>query len=251
MHAIILAAGMGKRLRPLTENIPKAMIELRNGARIIDVICCNLLSVGVDGITIVVGHASSALRKYVESKDLYKEFQAVSFVENKDYKSTNTGFSLLLALEGMNQLRRDILIVNGDIIFDQRILKKLTMTPGTAIVIDNVKKLTEESFKVLIKDGRIVEMGKQVDVNIASGEYIGLSKIAENDIDVAVGILRSIVSKDRNAYYDLLFQELSKFLQVRFVYTDGLLWTEVDFPDDLEYAKKIINLIHLGSRCVF
>lgn len=250
MYAVILAAGIGRRLRPLTNSIPKAMIELRENVRVLDVMCCNLLSAGIKNLIIVVGHASDTLIKHVSRSPLYAGFSSIRFVENKEYASTNTAVSLLLGLRSLDAYE-DVIVVNGDIVFDYGILRKLVSVPRTSIVVDNVKELTEESFKVLIRNGVIVDMGKDIDIGSASGEYIGLAKICGKDLGLAVRILEDIVGRDRNAYYDFVFRELSRIVEVGFVFTDGLLWTEIDFPEDLEHARKIIDAISLGRLCVF
>ncbi|MCR8501231.1 MAG: phosphocholine cytidylyltransferase family protein [Candidatus Korarchaeota archaeon] len=250
MRAIILVAGLGKRLRPLTNDVPKALLKLKEGVRIIDLICCNLLSAGIRNITMVVGHASEAIREYVSNNSIYAKFDSIQYVENKEFETTNTGVSLYIALRSLSEMD-DIVVVNGDIVFDYRVLEKLIQTSKTAIVIDNFKTLTKESFKVLIKGNIIVDMGKDISIESSSGEYIGLAKICREDLELAISILEQIIRKDKNAYYDLLFRELSRIREVDFVFTGGLLWTEVDFIDDLEYAQRLVteNLIHLGSFC--
>lgn len=251
MLAIILAAGLGKRLRPLTDNIPKALIKLKGNVRVIDVICCNLLSAGVKDITIVVGHASEVLKKYISENPMYAKFDLIQYVMNEEFEKTNTAVSLYIALKNLVKVE-DIIVVNGDIVFDYRILEKLVHAPGTAIVVDNFKTLTKESFKVRIEGNVIIGMGKDIDIESSSGEYIGLAKICREDVELATEILRQIVDKDRNAYYDFLFQWLSRIKGLSFVFTDGLPWTEIDFIEDLEYAEKLIagNVVHFGSFCM-
>ena len=124
--AIILAAGIGKRLRPLTNNIPKILLDL-DGNVLMDITICNLLNVGINNIMIVVGHAS---KRVIERANALRGRQPTlnfTFIENKFYDQTNTGFSLLLALNEIvrRDINDDLIVINGDVLFDIRILLKL------------------------------------------------------------------------------------------------------------------------------
>lgn len=248
MIAIILAAGVGKRLRPITKDRPKTMVSL-GGKTILEYICCNLASVGIKKIYAVVGHAKEKLLKHIQ---YIEEKLGLGFivVENKMFDRSNTGYSLLLALEEVREDPNDIIIANGDIVFDFRILLKLTERNNTAIAVDNVKKLTKESFKVQIENGKLVKMGKEIDISLANGEYIGLAKLHRDDIGIFFSILKNSVKKDINTYYDYAFVKLSAYRKVDIAYTNGLKWTEVDYPEDLQYAKRIITEIYKGKKCM-
>ncbi|MEX0569298.1 MAG: sugar phosphate nucleotidyltransferase, partial [Candidatus Njordarchaeota archaeon] len=130
MNAIILAAGIGKRLRPLTTDKPKTLINL-DGKTILEYICCNLASVEIRKAYVVLGHAKEKVieyAKYIEKK-LGMRFV---FVENRIFEQSNTGYSLLLALERLKETQNDVIIVNGDIIFDFKILLRLIKRENTA-----------------------------------------------------------------------------------------------------------------------
>lgn len=245
---IILAAGIGQRLRPLTRDITKTLINVRE-LTILELILCNFYSAGIKKVIIVVGHGKEKLINF--TKQVQRKIPIeVMFTENPIFNKTNTSYSLLIALkEILNKEISTIIAINGDTIFDIKILGKLIHTKTTALVIDNVKILTPESFKVLIREGVIEKMGKDVDSAVANGEFIGLSKIAKEDFEEFFEILDQIVSINPNNYYDFAFQTLSKRKRLDYVHTDGLKWTEVDFLTDLEYAKKIISQMELGKIC--
>ena len=241
MIGIILAAGIGKRLMPLTKDISKTLIKVGD-REILEYIIRGFISVGIKKVRVVVGHGKEKLIK--ELKRLSERYGFdFDTVENEIYRDTNTGYSLLKALnlDGLE----DIVIVNGDVVFDFRILRNLVEEDRTSIVVDNVKKLTKESFKVKIRDGLILSMGKEVPIEESSGEFIGISLVKKEDYMIFRKILEDIVSRNVNEYYDVAFKELCKVKPLNIVYTNGLRWTEIDFPEDLEYAKKLVKSIML------
>lgn len=246
--AVILAAGIGKRLRPLTNEIPKILLPLNN-CRVLDIIVTNVASLGIKKILFVTGHGEERLIDAVERAYWRRGLVEVRYVRNSDYTKTNTAMSLYLALRSLSA-SDDIVVINGDVVFDRRILKGLLLTSRSAIVVDKDKKLTEESFKVKIENGKIVDMGKHISIRSATGEYIGISRISKADYSDAIIYLKEMLEKDPNAYYDLVFKELSlKKGGTEIVYTNGFLWTEIDFPQDYEYAKQIVHKIEKEAKC--
>ncbi len=236
MIGVILAAGIGKRLMPLTEHIPKTLVKIQEKT-ILEHIITNLVDCGIQEIYVVVGHGKESVVS--ETDRLSKIFNCdFKIVENENYLSTNTGYSLLRVFNCLEK-SNEIVVINGDTVFDQRILEKLVRCDRTSIVVDNVKDLTDESFKVkVVPNGRIVAIGKQLSTTDSTGEFIGLSLIQTEDIVFFKEILEDLIRDDPNQYYDIAFKKLSESSPIGFVYTDGLIWTEIDFFSDLEYADQ-------------
>ncbi len=236
---IILSAGIGRRLRPLTENIPKSLIKIGDYT-VIEYIIKSFLKFNINKTIVVVGHGKNYLvnkLNFLSKKLNFNYF----IINNEKYGSTNTAYSLFLALEFLinrKDLLDDITIVNGDIIFDIRILENLIKCNGNIIVVDNAKSLTEESIKVIVdKNGRIADIGKALDIKASVGEFIGLSRIRKEDISNFKQILEKIIAVNPNEYYDVAFKELNT---LKILYTNGLKWTEIDTIEDLMYAKSLI-----------
>lgn len=236
MIGIILAAGIGKRLMPLTEHNPKTLVRIQEKT-VLEHIVTNLIGCGIQKIYVVVGHKKESVISEIHklSKILKYNFE---IVENEDYLRTNTGFSLLKAFNCLKK-SDDIVIINGDIVFDRRILKNLVECNKTSIVVDNVKDLTDESFKVkIVPGGRIGAIGKQLPITDSNGEFIGLSLIRKENTTIFKKILENLLEDDINQYYDIAFKKLSGSDPIGIVYTNGLIWTEIDYFSDLEYAKQ-------------
>lgn len=233
MKVIILAAGMGIRLMPLTKKIPKCLIEI-NGKTILEKIIESCLSLGINDFIIVLGHGKEYVAKHLSKLSLDFNYKTI---ENNEYMSTNTGVSLCIALKYVNN--EEVIIMNGDIIFDKRILDMLVTKNRTTIVIDNVKKLTDESFKVSIIDNSVALMGKDILIKDANGEFIGLSLIKSEDIDYIKKFLREMMEHNKKQYYDFIFQKFSCIKQIDFVFTNELRWTEIDNFEDLKCAIEV------------
>lgn len=234
--AIILAAGTGTRLMPLTKDIPKPLLEI-DDTSLLERMITNCISNGVFEFIIVLGHKKE---RVIEKIDYLKNKYNVkiSTVENKKYSSTNTSCSVNLATR---QLDEDILIINGDNVVDERIISGLVKINETALVIDNHKQLNEESFKLRIENNVIMEIGKGINIDTASGEFIGISKVSKDDLSMFNFILENLIAEDVQNYYDLTYKDLSKKASVEYFYTNGLKWTEIDDEKDWEYAHTLIE----------
>ncbi|NMB50987.1 MAG: phosphocholine cytidylyltransferase family protein [Bacteroidales bacterium] len=237
---IILAAGCGQRLSrviDLDKIGPKCLLTI-NGCTLLERVASDLVSFNVDRINIVVGYKADLVQDVcIRLEEKY----GVNFdlVHNENYLSTNTAYSLHI---GLTDVYDDVVIFNGDVLYDYTILKNLLEVGQTAISVDNKKKLTDESFKLKIIDGLIEEMGKTIPIEDATGEFIGISMIAKEDLKEAKRLLKSLVSDNINNYYDFVYQSLSKSGDLAYSFTNGLTWTEIDDIHDLTYAKNIAGI---------
>jgi choline kinase len=183
-----------------------------------------------------VGHNKEKVAK--ECDRLAQKYDITfSVVENQDYNKTNTGVSTYLAVQKLKN--KDFLIINGDNVFDEKIIENLLKSKSTAVIIDNYKQLNKESFKISIEGSTIKDMGKQIDIESSSGEFIGISKVASADVELFGQILSKLTQEDPQQYYDIAYVNLSRKSKVDFVYTNGLKWTEIDDIDDFNYAKSV------------
>ena len=236
MKAIILAAGTGTRLMPLTKDIPKPLLEIGD-ISLMERMMINCISNNVNEFVIVLGHKKERVMEKIEY--LEKKYPVkIETVENKKYSQTNTSFSVKLAT---SQLDDDVMIINGDNVVDERIISGLLEINETALVVDNHKHLNEESFKLRIEDNIIMEIGKEIDIDTASGEFIGISKVYKDDLPLFNSILDELIAEDVQNYYDLAYKELSKRAEIRYFYTNGLKWTEIDDKEDWKYAHTLIG----------
>ncbi len=241
MIGVILAAGRGRRLSEdvdLEKIGPKCLLTI-NGYTLLERMVSDLVSFDVDTINIVVGYKAETVQSVCTT--LSKKYGAsFNLVNNNDYLSTNTACSLDIGLDDVED--GDVVIFNGDMLYDYNILKNILATKQTAISVDNKKVLTEESFKLRIINNRIEEMGKTTPIEKATGEFIGISTISGRDLEEAKRLLKVLISDDLNNYYDLIYQSISKSGNLAYSFTNGLKWTEIDDIHDLMYARSIAGI---------
>lgn len=236
MIAVILAAGTGTRLMPLTKDVPKPLLEIGDMSLLerMMIIC---IAHGVDEFVIVVGHKKQKVLDKVDYLSNKYDVK-INTVENKEYSQTNTSCSVSLATKNLDD---DVMIINGDNVVDEHIISGLLKIGKTALVIDNHKELNEESFKLRIEDEKIMEIGKGINISTASGEFIGISKVARDDLNSFNSILEALIAEDVQNYYDLAYKDLSQESRIDYFYTNGLKWTEIDDKNDWEYAHTLIE----------
>lgn len=240
-RAIIFAAGSGSRLGSYTRDIPKTLLKVGDQT-IFDKMVSTLSGIGIGNVIVVIGFAGEKLRSHVStlSRSLIGNPIAFEFIENTKLELGNV-YSFWLAREYMNE---DFLLLNSDVIFDQRILELLVRSPhSSALAIDDHKELAEEEMKVLTsKNGVIKEISKKIDPQLAKGEYIGVMKISAPDAQIVLGKIADMLKEqDSPSYYEDAIRIVAKETDTFFsCSTQGLSWTEIDTPEDLSYARDIV-----------
>ena len=234
-QAVILAAGFGSRLRPLTDTRPKALVPVA-GQPLLGHALDALVDHGVTAVTVVVGYAADTVRAFVgERRDV-----AVQCVDNADYATTNTLASLLCAEP---TVRGDVLVLDGDLIFEPSVLAPM-LTRGTWLAIDRDRPLDDDAVKIAVGDDSVtvVAVGKQLPDGLAGvAESIGMARLEHETFRALVPIGRRLLESGMNqAYYEAAFQALLD-AGARFGAADvtGLRWTEIDDHDDLRRAEEL------------
>ena len=234
MQAIIMAAGKGSRLGNLTENLPKSLLKI-NGKRILDINIAMLHRYGIWDITIVTGFQDE---KIIE---VTKGIPGVTLIYNPFYEFTNVIGSYYM---GMKQLHDDFVYLHADTICDTHIFEQLLRSDGDIVLPVDTKPCDDEAMKVRLEDGKIVEITKQMPVEVAAGEFIGIAKIKKNVIEdlnaSTIGILRD---KLFASYFEGALQRVfdMKKYDVCMIETNGRFWGEVDFLEDYQRAERNIS----------
>ena len=130
MIAIILAAGYGNRMRPLTDNEHKTLLKI-NDITIIDNIIDSLIDNAVNNIVVVTGYRSEELKNYLLNNYKDVNFQ---FINNKDFKTTNNIYSLSLAFKNI-KIDSDIILIESDLIYDHKIICNLIFTNSLSLIL--------------------------------------------------------------------------------------------------------------------
>jgi choline kinase len=237
MIGLVLAAGMGRRLHPYTEHVPKTLLTVAAERTILDVILANLAATGLTDVALVVGHGADAIKMQVpELESRYRVRLQLLHNRRLDW---NNAYSLWLARD---LFAEGALLVNGDTVHPVGVEQTLLGRNGGGVrlAIDTVKVLTDEAMKVRLDGERIVRITKRMPVRTAHGEYIGAAVIESSAAAELARCLAETWRTDPTLYYEDGFQLLAdRTGGVRASRIGTVEWVEVDDPADLVLAREI------------
>jgi HAD superfamily hydrolase (TIGR01450 family) len=249
MKAIILAAGIGSRLKPITEQKPKTMV-LVNNKPILSYLIEGLIKNNIKKIVICVGYKSNQIISFC--RDNYKDIE-FNFVENKDFTNTNNMYSLYLAKDYLNE---DVLLMNADLIYDSEIIGEMISSKKTCVAVDKDKYI-EESMKIAVEGEIISSISKKILEKDAYGCSIDVYKINKEDLNVLKSEMLKIIEieKDVNQWTELLLNRLfeeKKMIAYPLDINDKK-WIEIDNFGDLAEAEILFNenLNILNNKKIF
>jgi len=247
MHLLILAAGVGSRLSPETDETPKCLLDISTNYKILDHQFSIAKDVGLKDIVIVAGYQIEKIEKHVEKYT--GAFNSIRVVYNPFYKTTNNLVSLWL---GLSVIQNDFVMMNGDTILHPKILSDCLLQKKS-VLIPISRKLSYDSDDtklVLNKDESIDKIGKKIDLEMVDAEWMGVAIFKNNSY-------KKLKEKtDELIRIPKLLEEYPHYLSViNGLITDGVkfetkefsqhLWTEIDYQFDLDdaraHVKRYIN----------
>lgn len=239
MKAIILAAGVASRLRPLTDSCPKCLLNI-GGKSLLERTFDGLLQNGIEDFIIVTGYRQQQIVDFLNSK---YPGQSITTIYNDRYESTNNIYSLWLACPHISS-NEDVLLLDSDIIFDPQVVATLLQSAEQNTLALNKHELGEEEIKVIADDkGKVLEISKTCSVTEAVGESIGIEKMSPAYFQVLTKELEMMIKKENldNVFYERAFERLIS--QNHFFYavdTTSYFSAELDTAADFEQAQKLI-----------
>lgn len=232
--AVILVAGVGERLRPLTNDRPKALMEL-GGETILGRAIRLLTAHGVQEIVLATGYREDQIRRKVQDLGV-----KIELVPNPEYQSTQNSVSLLACRRALAD--KSFFKLDGDVVFRSEVLTRLANSSAPlSVATDASRSLDEEAMKVRIEAGRIRAFGKHLEQ--AHAETIGVECLsASAGVRVFDAIERAVAAGQKSLYYEDFYSELIRAdeLDAEAVDVSDLPWAEVDTPEDLERARELV-----------
>jgi L-glutamine-phosphate cytidylyltransferase len=234
MRAIILAAGRGSRLNGHVHDGPKALLRV-GGTSLLERQIRALRQTGIHRISVVVGCEAQAVRQHCGP--------GVTYVENTEYASTNSLYSLWMARA---LLFDGCVVLNCDVLFHSQLLRDLlTARHDAALMLayrtPDDPPFGEEEMKVKVRSGRVVDMSKAMDPSEADGENVGMLRFDASAVPVLVEKLEAIVAAGgRRDWAPRAFAAFAAERPLYAIGTRGFPWTEIDFPEDYERAVRDI-----------
>ena len=239
VRVVILAAGQGKRLLPLTTEVPKALLDI-GGKTLIERQVEAFAACGIKDFTVIVGYAAQRMEEAL-AKIAARLAVSIATVFNPFYAVADNLASCWMARDAMTG---DFIQVNGDNVFRSDLVEKLLAAPSAPLsVAINLKQAYDsDDMKVILDQGRLTEIGKTLPVDTVDAEAIGFYVFRENGGAAYVNILEKAM-RDPQAlkqWFPSAIGSLAKKIDVRTIPIDGLKWCEVDFPVDLQQARQLV-----------
>jgi choline kinase len=239
MLGMVLAAGAGRRLRPYTDTLPKALVPVDDETTILDLTLSNFSKVGLKDVAVIVGYKSEAVEE--RKKDLESRHGVnLELIFNDKAEEWNNAYSLWCARDLFSQ---GFLLANGDTVHPVGVQETLLANRGPAILlaVDTVKKLAEEEMKLTIDcAGNLAKITKLMDPQSAFGEYIGLTLVEPEAAEKLTASLETTWKLNPDLYYEDGYQEyVDRGGVINLQPIGEVSWVEVDNHDDLAKARSI------------
>lgn len=236
-HVILLSAGQGKRLSPLTDMRPKCLVPVA-GKTLLEWQLHAIAACGIEDITVVTGFEAQSVEAAVKVSSFAG---MVNFIYNPFYSVADNIGSCWAARD---ILRAGAVLINGDTLFDRRILSRLLKEAEqpVTVTIDRKSHYDDDDMKVKTDSGLLTRIGKKLTGQI-DGESIGMLRFQGRGgalfVDEMTAMLRNPDSL--KLWYLSIVDRLATSGQVGVMQIDGLPWQEVDFPHDLSVAQERVG----------
>ena len=234
---VILAAGMAKRLRPLTDERPKCLLTVGQRTllqRTVDA----MVAADINELVVVTGYRASMIRDFLTT---HYPSLTIHFIDNPDYAHNNNIFSLWLTRPYTDG--RDFLLMDSDILCDPAIIPTVINVGDSALAL-NRHELGEEEMKVVADaEGRITEISKTCRPEDAAGESVGVERMTADYSTALFRELEQMIEREGliDIFYERAFERLiPQGHTFRIVDTTDLFSIELDTPEDFENAQRLI-----------
>ena len=234
MIGVLLAAGMAKRLRPLTDTKPKCLLKVGERTlleRTVDA----MRQAGIQEFLVVTGYRGEMIR------DFLREYSSFTFLDNTDYEHNNNIYSLWMACQKVRGC--DFLLMDSDILCDPAAVVRIAQEPTAALAV-NRHELGEEEMKVVVDaENRITEISKTCRPEDAIGESVGIEKITADYSEALARELDQMILQEGliDIFYERAFERLiPQGHTFKVVDTTHYFSYELDTPEDFQRAQELM-----------
>lgn len=241
MIGLVLAAGAGRRLRPYTDTLPKALVPVDGDTTILDLTLGNFAEIGLTEVAIIVGYKKEAV--YDRKAELEEKYGLkLTLIDNDKAEEWNNAYSLWC---GRDAIKHTVILANGDTVHPVSVEKTLLAARGDGkkiiLALDTVKNLADEEMKVIVDPEKGVQkITKLMDPASATGEYIGVTLIEGDAADQLADALKTTFERDPDLYYEDGYQELvNRGFKIDVEPIGDVKWVEIDNHDDLAKGREI------------
>lgn len=232
MNVMILAAGRGRRLDPITNDLPKALVDV-GGKTILERQVESLTRAGIDPsrITVVGGHAYDQL--------LRRAPESARIIRNRRYLRWDNIYSITLGEPAI----APTLLINGDGLYHPDLFARTVLHAApNFLVVDTGRQLGHEEMKVRYEEGRLRAIRKGMPVEDAHGEYVGIARFDRPTWRRIREVARKMIAEGFwDCWYESAIERVAAERAITMLDTNGLPWVEIDDPDDLERANALAS----------
>ena len=236
MRIIVFAAGSGHRLGNIAA-LPKCLIEI-NGETLLERYIKIFQYLNLMDIVLVVGYKGDVIVEALKAFSNKKKAQQIRIIKNARYREG----SILSLYEARGALDGDVLLMDSDMIFEPALIETIVSSDkDDFFLIDRASSHDDEAVLVGFKDHRAVDLerGLQGEYDIL-GEWAGCLKLSPHGAKRLKKLVTKKVSDgERQLGYEFIIPELFEHISIGYELVDGMKWIEIDFPDDVENAKKL------------
>jgi len=245
-RAIILAAGIGGRLSPATENTPKALLDLGHGITVLDRQLEAIKACNIHEVRVVVGYEAEQIEtKLIQRADLGLD---TGIFYNPFYRVTNNLVSLWMARPFMDH---DFIMINGDDVFRKSVLQKLIRTSGDFVAVISRKKCYDSDDTKIITNGPVIaRIDKNLPLDQVNAEWAGICLVRGSArarfVDLMDSLIRNPLLREGPPHYLSLIQGLiDSGLTLEYLEIPVEAWAEIDYQKDLDFVQaKIAQFDH-------
>ena len=248
MKAVVLSAGQGKRLLPLTAEDPKCLLPVQREEPILGWQLRRLARGGIDRVLVVLGFGAERVEAWLAANPV--PGVACETLFNPFFTSSDNLVTCWLARGAMSD---DFLLLNGDTIFEDAVLERVLAAPPApvTVAIDHKHHYDDDDMKVsLDPSGRLLAVGKWLPPAMVGGESIGLLAFRGSGPKLFAGALEDAVRRPEamRQWYLSVVNRIAQATAVETASVRGLWWREIDSPDDLAGAQRDLAARDANAR---
>lgn len=241
MKAIILSAGQGRRLLPLTATSPKCLLNI-GGRAVLEWQVKTLAGAGIDDIVVVTGYGGDKIRELINTH--LAQFGARTLY-NPDYARSD---NLVSCWTARNEMNGNFLLLNGDTLFEPAVIGTLFNSPRfpITVTVSSKEKYDSDDMKVTIEVDRLIRIGKKLPADRVSAESIGLIYFRDQGPEIFRNALEQSLEnpESRGKWYLSVVDKIAAGQPVMTCSITGLKWCEIDYPKDLKPAESMVSAIN-------
>ncbi len=238
MKAIILSAGQGSRLLPLTTNLPKCALPV-NGRSVLEWQLYQISLCDIDEVIVVTGFAADAVEKLV--RDVLGV--PTRTLHNPDFSQHDNLGTCWMA---QSEMHEPFVLINGDTLFEAEMLDRLLTAESEGpitLTTDSKPNYDADDMKVTMVGNRLARVGKELDVSNVNGESIGMTRFDTDGAALFRTTLNRLIDRGDGTrlWYLSAIDALARDGQVAVCRMDGLDWCEIDTHEDLRAARTLVS----------